>query len=137
ASLTEAARATVRWAPGQETATAALQAARRPAGAERTAGTGTLTEVLEARLVETTPGVNALAGDDTGRRPVEVRDALRVGIVSPRRFGPRERVDRLDASEWLRLALRPGDDAAIEVTELEPALLDGARLAGLDAVCLP
>jgi hypothetical protein len=60
-----------------------------------------------------------------------------VGVVAPRRFGPRERVDRLDVSEWLRLALRPGESAEVEVTEIEPTLLDTARLAGLDAVCLP
>jgi hypothetical protein len=140
ATLAEVGRASVRWAAGQETATASLQATRRGPGAGAETGRGSLTEVLEVQALNpgaVSGGDNSIGADDVWRRPVEVRDALRVGIVAPRRFGPRERVDRLDASEWLRLALQPGDDAGVEVTELDPSLLDGARLAGLDAVCVP
>lgn len=141
-TFAEVGRTEIRWAPGQEMATTSLQGARRGVGtggsdADRGGGSSPLTEVLEVRVEGMNVGENAVAGDDTWRRPVEVRDALRVGIVSPRRFGARERVDRLEASEWLRLALRPGDDADIDVTEMDPTLLDGARLAGLDALCLP
>lgn len=138
AALVEAGRAVVQWTPGQATATTSIQPQKRAAGNERgTSAAGTLTEVLEARIDRANVSENSVPGDDAWLRPVEVRDALRVGIVAPRRFGPRERVDRLDASEWLRLALRPTDDSSIEVTEIDPTLLDGARLAGLDAVCIP
>jgi hypothetical protein len=144
ATLAEAGRTTVQWTAGQETATAAIQPTRRAGTGSGASGgeaersvAGTLTEVIEARIQGASASENSVPGDDAWRRPVEVRDALRVGIVAPRRFGARERVDRLEPSEWLRLALRPADDQKIEVTELEPTLLDGARLAGLDAVCLP
>lgn len=136
APLAEAGRATVRWAAGQETATAAVQASARAAQPDG-AGSRLLTEIIEARLDAPSASENAIPGDDLWRRPVEVRDALRVGIVTPRQFGPRERVDRLEPSEWLRLSLRPGEESGVEVTDLEPALLDGARLAGLDAVFVP
>ncbi len=132
-------RTVVRWSAGQETATAAVQVAELgpPGAGTRRELEGT--EILEASLdgVVSTGGGDSIAADNVWRRPVEVRQTLRVGVVAPRSFGQRDRVDRLDAAEWVRLALRPGDESNIDVVEIEPASLDGARLAGLDAVVLP
>lgn len=126
---------TVHWSPGEETAAASVQVSA-PTVPDSRAGPEE-TNIIEAVIRAAGPDEDALPADNTWRRPIEVREALRVGVVAPRRFGARERVDRLDASEWMRLALRPGESAGVDVVEIEPVSLDSARLAGLDALALP
>lgn len=139
-------RVIVRWAPGQEGAVAIVpvrvdRKALGMHGAERGAGgvggaggQGAPAGTVIAASIDD----DAVSGDNRWRRPVEVREALRVGIISPIRFGGGERADRLDPAAWARLALLPaGEGAGIDVVDIEPAALDGARLAGLDAVVLP
>lgn len=140
-------RTQVRWAPGQDLATAIVQV-RSDAASAGPAGASAGVRVLEARIESTglaaagsdngrRSGTDSISGDNLWRRPVEVRDALRVGVVAPRTFGDRDQVDRLDAGDWARLALRPGEESAVEVVDIDPAAIDGARLAGLDGVVLP
>lgn len=124
-------RTVVRWNPGQETATTAIALPPTPAAMH---GGGAIITVSIDR--------DALSADNTWRRPVEVRDALRVGIIAPTRFGRAGGVDRLDAAAWIRIALAPRAESAqsggeIEVVNIEPASIDSARLAGMDAVFLP
>lgn len=145
-------RTQVRWAPGQEVATGIVQVrSEQGSNPPKSGASGAGVRVLEARIESTGlatgnnterarragSGSDSVAGDNIWRRPVEVRDALRVGVVSPRKFGDREQVDRLDAGDWARLALRPGEESDIDVVDIDPAAIDGARLAGLDAVVLP
>jgi hypothetical protein len=141
ASAGRPATVAVRFAPGQEEAAASVQVpGTQRDGVAAQAGAPSPAAVLVARIEPLAPGADAIAADGTARRPVEVRETLRVGIVSPRRFGERARVDLLDSSEWVRLALRPGEgpgaDSGIELVDVEPAGVDAARLAGLDAVVL-
>jgi hypothetical protein len=126
-----AERATVRWAPGQESATAVVpvRTDRRPAGPRGTAA---------AALIVAGIDDDALPADNRWRAPVELREALRVGIVAPARFAKAERVDKLEPAAWARLALAPREaGAGIDAVDVEPAALDQARLATLDAVILP
>ncbi|MBX3405419.1 MAG: BatA and WFA domain-containing protein [Phycisphaeraceae bacterium] len=125
-------RTVVRWNPGQETATTAI--ALPPTPAAMHGGGGAVITVSIDR--------DALSADNTWRRPVEVRDSLRVGVIAPTRFGRAGGVDRLDAAAWIRIALAPRAESAqsggeIEVVNIEPASIDSARLAGMDAVFLP
>lgn len=133
-------RVVVRWSPGQETAMAAVALPPLPARAPgdeaaRSAGGG-------AAVITVSIDRDALDPDNTWRRPVEIRDSLRVGVVAPTRFGRAGGVDKLDAAAWVRLALAPrvegaGNVGGIEVVSIEPASMDAVRLAGLDAIVLP
>src|SRR5205823_5115302 len=87
---------------------------------------------------------DAIAGDNVFRRPIEVRQSLRVGLIAPRRTGlARPGVQQFQPADWFRLALAPTDPTAgagagrtepeIDVVDIEPAALDAGRLAGLDA----
>jgi hypothetical protein len=131
-------RAVVRWAPGQETAMVAVALPPIPSGA----GTDASSARATAAVITVSIDRDALDADNTWRRPVEIRDSLRVGIVAPTRFGRAGSVDRLDSAAWVRLALAPRAEGAVagggvEVVMIEPASMDAARLAGLDAVVLP
>jgi len=130
-------RVVVRWTPGQETAMAAVALPPLPADRAGDSASGRGTAAVITVLIDR----DALDADNTWRRPVEVRDALRVGVVAPTRFGRTGSVDKLDAAAWVRLALSPrGEGSAgggVEVVSIEPASMDAARLAGLDAVVLP
>lgn len=125
-SAAPVARATVRWSPGQSEAVASAQL-----DPSTLAGSGERALVAEIDQ-------DALPSDNTARRPIPVREALRVGLIDRRRFGAGMRADRMTAGEWLRLALRPsaGVGATVESVDLEPATIDAASLAGLDAVCV-
>jgi hypothetical protein len=134
-------RVVVRWTPGQEAATTAVALpplTNAAAEAARNPGVG----ASGAAVITVSIDRDALDADNTWRRPVEVRDSLRVGIVAPTRFGRAGGVDKLDAAAWVRLALSPTAESAagnggVDVVSIEPASMDAARLAGLDAVILP
>lgn len=138
---TPSGQAVVRWAQGQTEATASvlLDPSRVPA-----AGLSAGASVVLSATIDP----DAIAGDNVWRRPIEIRRALRVGIVAPRRLtspaaGPRG-LQQYEPADWVRLALAPVEDALrpgateteIEITEVEPAGLDATRLAGLDAAVI-
>lgn len=157
----KAAETTVRWSPGQERASVTLSvelsdALRRAGAGPGTApGEGAGSEGAGARLgagvvlrvSASTPG-DALPGDDRACAPIDLREALRVGVIAPRREALRGGVDRLDAASWIRLALQAsggggaargdrgdaGRDTDIEVLEIEPASAESARLSTFDAI---
>lgn len=137
-----AGQTVVRWQPGQTEAVASvpLDVSRVPRPGPGTAGSSSM--VLSATI-----DPDGIAGDNTWRRPVEVRRAIRVGVVAPRRLGMTgagpQSLHQFESSEWVRLALSPmddglraSDDSEIEVTEIEPVTLDATRLAGLDAAVI-
>jgi hypothetical protein len=124
-------RAIVRWAAGQESAVAVV-----PVRTDRRAAAKP--GAPAAAVIVATIDDDALPADNRWRRPVELRDALRVGVVAPLRFGKADRIDKLDPGSWARLALAPaGENSGVDVIDVEPASLDAARLAALDAVVLP
>lgn len=136
----------VRWARGQD---AAMAIATLPPEASGEAGTerdGDRRGTASAGAIVLRVDDDSLPADNVWRRPIEFRESLRVGIIAPRRFAADARADRLDPGTWARLALAPGgvdssaalgDTGGIEIVEIEPAAIDAARLAGLDAVVLP
>lgn len=129
-------RAIVRWATGQDSAVAVVPV-RADRKASSKSGTPGTTSGAAAVIVATIDD-DALPADNRWRRPVELRDALRVGVIAPVRFGKAERIDKLDPGAWARLALAPaGENSGVDVIDIEPASLDAARLAALDAVVLP
>lgn len=84
---------------------------------------------------------DAIAGDNTARRPTPVREGLRIGLITPRRFGDDRGMDTEDPASWVRLALRPGAPLLegedrnlgdVSLTTIDPGALDAARLATLD-----
>lgn len=119
---TAAARAVVRWTPGQSEATVSVAVD----GALLTLDDGGAATIV-AEIDQ-----DALAGDNTHRRPVQVRDVLRVGVVDRRHLGAPARLDRMTPGEWVRLALRPSGVTPIETVDVLPGALDGATLAALD-----
>ncbi len=119
------ARGTVEWRPGQEEGEATLRV-RAGLG---DAGRGDV--VLVASIDQ-----DGLVSDNTARRAIGVRQALRVGVVAQRSFG-RGSVDQLSAGDWLRLALRPAESVPVDVVDIEPASVDAPVLGNLDAVFVP
>lgn len=142
-------RIVVRWSPGQETITTAIALPPVPLRDPRAEGDPSTTSTggMGGAVITVAIDRDALGGDNQWQRPVELREALRVGIVAPTRFGRAGGVDRLDAAAWIRIALAPRAEGAggaggagggeIEVVNIEPASLDAARLAAMDAVFLP
>lgn len=122
----------VRWQPGQseQSTTVQLDLTAGAAGVGRPGG-----DALAALVAEIDR--DAIEGDDAFRRPIDVREALRVGVVAQRRFGRGPRVDRLSAGDWIRLALAPGAAASVEVIDIEPSSLDTPLLSATDAIVLP
>lgn len=120
-------RTTVRWAPGQseQSVSVLVEGFAEAARAGRAAA-------VVAQIDR-----DALDADNIYRAPVRVRSALRVAIVDRRRFTPAASVADLDAGDWLRLALRPGDAALLETTTVSPNTIDEPSLAGLDAAFIP
>jgi hypothetical protein len=125
-----AGQAVIRWGPGQSEATATAAADFSALGSSE--GAGVLLGALDA---------DAIAADDLYRRPVEVRSTLHVGIVAPRALGGRAGLQLYQPEDWLRLALLPAEGAGrggdLELVDIEPAVLDATRLAGLDAALIP
>lgn len=117
-----------------------------------TAGAAEATAILSANAPGSTGAAvliaeidrDAIAPDNTWRRPIEVRSGLRVGLISPRQSARSGGLNPDSAADWLRLALSPeslgrerwragGPDSDVEVVGVEPGALDAARLAALDA----
>ncbi len=117
---------TVRWSPGQTDAVATATIDPASAGA-----------LGEYAAIIAEIDADAIGPDNIFRRPVGVRESLRVAIVDRRRFGETSRVDRMSPGEWMRLALRPNDASPIDVTDLPPAAIDAAALAAVDVVYIP
>ncbi|MGD9693083.1 MAG: BatA domain-containing protein [Phycisphaerales bacterium] len=125
------ARGEVRWSAGQSEASVSVGV--DAAGAARRGGSGW---ALVAEIDE-----DAIAGDNVFRRPVGVRESLKVGVVDRRTFASGARVLTMSGGEWLGLALRPGKSggATVEPVEIAPTAIDASVLAGVDVVfvCRP
>lgn len=130
--------AVVTWSPGQREA-AVTVAFAPPVSAS---GTPNPTDTTRARADErpsilvTSIDRDPVPGDNASRVAIERRDTLRVGLVASRRVSRGSDPSLLTSGDWLALALRPRDDSAIEVIELDPSPLDAARLGGLDALII-
>jgi hypothetical protein len=117
---------TVRWTPGQTEA--AATAAVDVGAAIKSGAVGSV--VLTATIDN-----DSIVGDNVWRRPIEVRQALRVGLIAPRRTGlTRPGIGQYEPSDWARLSLQPIDpvaahaDPEIDIVDIEPAAVDPARL---------
>lgn len=129
-----AGQSVVRWPAGASEAQSSIDVGA-PSSA---AGTLVLTASIDP---------DAVAGDNTWRRTLEVRPSLRVGIVTPRRTTAAPSVRDFDPADWIRVALDPhhGERGApgsgpvrdVDLVEIDPASVDAARLSGLDAIVLP
>lgn len=115
--------ALVNWSRGERTASATIALEIDPS-------TLTGPAVLTARLPD-----DALNRDNVWRLPLDARPTVRVGLVAGR-VGeePVGAAINLAPAQWLSLALRPLPQQPVEISEVEPATIDAARLAPLDAV---
>jgi hypothetical protein len=120
---TTVGQTTVRWTAGQSEATASAPADLSPA--TKAAGACILTAIIDN---------DGIAGDNTWRRPIEVRHSIRVGLIAPRRLGSRPSIQQFDPADWFRFSLETSED--VELTEIDPGTLDTPRLAGLDAAII-
>jgi hypothetical protein len=125
------ARGTLVFEAGSREAVTALGVDGAALGDLRRDGPGPV--VLTARL--TTP--DQLLRDNTRRAVIDRRASLAVGLVAPRRFGPRPSVSDFQAADWIGAALDPEalrEGSAIRVQPVAPAAVDASTLAGLEAV---
>lgn len=121
---------TVSWRPGQERATASVQINAQAIRAAINSSAGQ-TAVLIAEIDR-----DAIEADNTFRRPIALRDALRVGILAQRRFGRGPTVDQLEPADWFRIALEPQTGVPIETIDANPSAIDLPFLSNLDAAIL-
>ncbi len=85
--------------------------------------------------VRTKAPIDAIEADSTLLRTIRVRRTVRVGVVHARRGGGS--LERFDAADWVRTALKPDPLTPIEIREINaPGLSSAADLAGLDAAVL-
>lgn len=83
---------------------------------------------------------DGLGRDNARRRALEVRESISVGIASPGRYAGSVGIEGYTPSDWLRLALSPGENSGlggISLEQVEPGVIDETRLARLDALLLP
>jgi hypothetical protein len=121
---------TVSWQPGQQRASTSVQINSRAIRAAIDSSAGQ-TAVLIAEIDR-----DAVESDNMFRRPIALRDALRVGIVAQRRFGRGPTVDQLEPADWFRIALEPQIGVPIETVDANPSAIDAPLLSRLDAVIL-
>lgn len=115
----------VRWSAGQREASMTLPIDElRPVNAADDSST----LVLRASIDR-----DSLAGDDTFSLALASKAQLRVGLLGELR-GARLEGDAFAPAQWIAAALRPSEAASIDLTDLDPAALDAAKLAGLDGV---
>lgn len=130
----------VRWKPGEETTSVSMLVDLPPAKSLRAGA------VLRVSIDR-----DAIEGDNTLDRPLEVRDRLIVALVSPPLAAGRATIDKFSSGDWLSLALEPSDDGSLRsrksgdmtIRVIDPARdLADARggalgvLAGSDVVVL-
>ncbi len=141
-----AGQAVVRWAAGQRetTQTVVLDAGvgsggvagAATGGGITSAAGGSLASTARSGVISVSIDADPLLRDNILRIPIEVRETLRVGIIG----GPRTRrasdPESLTGSDWIALALRPREDAAVEISNLDASPIDAAALAGLDALVI-
>lgn len=114
---------TVEWSPGQSSATAVFVVdfkATRDLAAGLTA------------TVEPAGGTDALAADNRAHVVVEVRDRVRIAMVSPPTFGRAGLIETLTPGQWIRRALAPGERGAMEIVDVDPSSLDEVDLRSVD-----
>ncbi len=124
-------RGEVKWSAGQSEASVSVGVDAVSAAKRGGSGWALVAEIDE----------DAIAGDNVFRRPVGVRESLKVGVVDRRTFASGSRVLTMSGGEWLGLALRPGKSggATVEPVEIAPTAIDASVLAGVDVVfvCRP
>lgn len=122
------ADAIARWSPGDRETSVTVSI---PTAALADAGPSTLIATIDR---------DAIASDNTFRRPVLARRAIQVALVTPPRLSLAVSIDRFEPADWLRLALspQPGDSSPIRVVDIDPrAVAEPSTLAGIDAVIAP
>ncbi len=125
----------VRWSAGQRTAQASIPLDQLLAALPSSSTTSSDGQLVLSASIDT----DALAADNLIRKPLQLRTTLRVGLITEQPIPPGPRAADTDAfspGQWLAAALRPTDQAAIELTELDPAALDPARITPLDAIII-
>ncbi len=123
--------ASVRWNPGQEQASVTVAVAT-PAPVTSTSAPAIIAEIDR----------DALAADNTRRRPIESRPWLAVGLATTPGSARPASIDRFAAADWLRLSVSPDRDGApgadLRVLDVEPRTIGaGGALSGLDALIIP
>lgn len=122
------ADAIAKWAPGDRETSVTISI---PTASLADAGPSALIATIDR---------DAIASDNTFRRPVLARRAIQVALVTPPRLALAVSIDRFEPADWLRLALapQPGDSSPIRVVDIDPrAVAEPSTLAGIDAVIAP
>lgn len=122
------ADAIAKWAPGDRETSVTISI---PTASLADAGPSALIATIDR---------DAIASDNTFRRPVLARRAIQVALVTPPRLALAVSIDRFEPADWLRLALspQPGDSSPIRVVDIDPrAVAEPSTFAGIDAVIAP
>jgi len=114
----------VEWEPGQ--AEASVNFFVPVAGRARR-------EMQLTALIDDDP----LDADNRRYVALAVRRSLHVVAADRPGFGFEPTLDRLTAGQWVRRALQPSADSPIDITDVEPAVLNAGDLQIADVVILP
>jgi len=112
---------TVEWSAGQTTATETFSISFEAV------------EIGQTGLSAVVDDVDAMGPDNRRFITLEVREKLRVALVSPPTFERISSLSALTPGQWIRRALHASDASPIEVTDVAPASLDDIDLRAMDA----
>ncbi len=124
-SQSASTQASVRWQPGQEQAFATLSLSDPS---------------LSGQPQDTTLAVridnDALLGDNLRRAVIQLRQQIRVGVVSSSQFLPDQGVAAFAGADWVRAALAPAPGSPITTIDIKPLNIDPPTLASIDALLI-
>ncbi|MGI9014206.1 MAG: BatA domain-containing protein [Phycisphaerales bacterium] len=113
---------TVQWEAGSQTASVTFTL-----DLEQAAGS----EVGLTATVEPAAG-DAIAADNRAFVTLDVREKLRVAMISPPTFERIGLIERLTPGQWIRRALRTSETSAMDIFDVAPGSLDAIDLRGVD-----
>jgi len=112
---------TVEWSPGQATATVSFSIDYERARGEEIGVTAVVEEP------------DAIPADNRRHLSIDVREKLRLALVSPPTFERIGLIEELRPGQWIRRALRTSETSPIEIVDVPPAGLSEVDLRGVDA----
>jgi len=111
---------TVAWSPGQSAASVAFNLDFSAASGEQIA----ITAIID--------DADTLDADNTRSAILDVRERMRVAMISPPTFERLGLIEQLSAGQWIRRALRTSEQSPFDIIDVPPAALDDVDLRGVD-----
>lgn len=117
----------VQWSPGSSDSSVTFSLDIDPTSNEQVG----ITAIIEP--AGGAGGGDALLADNRQFLTIDVRDRMRIALVSPPTFERIGMIEHLTPGQWIRRALQTSDTSPMEVVDVPPSSLDHVDLRGVDA----